>query len=205
MFARMSAAVKGFTTATSFGTQAMKILKLAMITSGIAVILLAVAVGFMLIKNNMDKFKEAGAKGLKVVGDAFKIIKDAAMEIVRPIMDLFASFGDGAEGAGGAVSGLGNIFNVLAGALKFVANMFSWLVKTIIQPYLYIIVNIVKFVISLFTGQWMNALKALGAAFGGAFALIGKLVLGTMAFLVKQVINIIFNKNRTEACNIQEW
>ena len=192
MFAKMSAAVKGFTTATSFGTQAMKILKLAMITSGIAVILLAVAVGFMLIKNNMDKFKEAGAKGLKVVGDAFKIIKDAAMEVVRPIMDLFASFGDGAEGAGGAVSGLGNIFNVLAGALKIVANMFSWLVKTIIQPYLYIIVNIVKFVISLFTGKWMDALKSLGAAFGGAFALIGKLVLGVMAFLVKQIINIIF-------------
>ena len=192
MFARMSAAVKGFTAATTFGTQAMKILKLAMITSGIGVIILAVAVGFMLIKNNMDKFKEAGSKGLKVVGDAFKIIKDAAMEVVRPIVDLFASFGDGAEGAGGAVSGLGNIFNVLAGALKIVANMFSWLVKTIIQPYLYIIVNIVKFVISLFTGKWMDALKSLGAAFGGAFALIGKLVLGTIGFLVKQIINIIF-------------
>lgn len=192
MFARMSAAVKGFTAATSFGTQAMKILKLAMITSGIGVIILAVAVGFVLIKNNMDKFKEAGSKGLKVVAEAFKIIKDAAMEVVRPIVDLFASFGDGAEGAGGAVSGLGNIFNVLAGALKIVANMFSWLVKTIIQPYLYIIVNIVKFVISLFTGKWMDALKSLGAAFGGAFALIGKLVLGVMAFLVKQIINIIF-------------
>ena len=191
-FARMSAAVKGFATATSLGTQALKIMKLTLIASGIGIIILAIGVAVMLVMKNMDKFKEAGSSGIKVVKEAFDTVKNAVLELVRPIIDLFSSFGNGAEGASGAVSGLGNIFNVLVGVLKIVANVFSWLVKTIIQPYLYIIVNIVKFVISLFTGQWMDALSSLGAAFGGAFALIGKIVLGSMAFLVKQVINIIF-------------
>jgi TP901 family phage tail tape measure protein len=191
-FARMSAAVKGFVTATNLGTAALKIMKLTLIASGIGIIILAIGVAVMLVMKNMDKFKEAGSSGIKVVKEAFDIFKNAVLELARPIIDLFSSFGNGAEGASGAVSGLGNIFNVLVGVLKIVANVFSWLVKTIIQPYLYIIVNIVKFVISLFTGQWMDALKSLGAAFGGAFALIGKIVLGSMAFLVKQVINIIF-------------
>lgn len=191
-FARMRAGVAGF--AKSFGlvNNAIKLTKLTLIASGIGVIILSVGVAVMLVMKNMDKFKQAGASGLKVVKESFDIVKNAAMEIIRPIMDLFGSFGDGSQGAEGAVSGIGNAFNALAGVLKFVANMFSWLVKTIIQPYMYVIVNIVKFVISLFTGKWMDALKSLGAAFGGAFALIGKIILNIMAFIVKQVINLIF-------------
>jgi TP901 family phage tail tape measure protein len=191
-FARMKAGVLGF--AKSFGVvnNAIKLTKLTLIASGIGIIILAVGVAVMLVMKNMDKFKQAGAGGLKVVKEAFDIVKNAAMELIRPILDLFGSFGDGSQGAEGAVSGIGNAFNALAGVLKFVANMFSWLVTTIIQPYMYVIVNIVKFVISLFTGNWMDALKSLGAAFGGAFALIGKIILNIMALIVKQVINLIF-------------
>jgi hypothetical protein len=191
-FAKMSAAVKGFVSSTALATNAIKIMKMTLIASGIGAVILAIGVAIMLIKRNMDQFKEAGKSGLKTVKEAFGIVKNAALELIRPILDLFASFGSGAEGAGGAVSGLGGLFNALAGALKFVAQIFSWLVTTIIQPYLYIVMNLVKFVINLFQGKWMDALKALGAAFGGAFALIGKIVLNIMGFIVKQVINLIF-------------
>ena len=191
-FAKMSAAVKGFVSSTALATNAIKIMKMTLIASGIGAVILAIGVAIMLIKRNMDQFKEAGKSGLKTVKEAFGIVKNAALELIRPILDLFASFGSGAEGAGGAVSGLGGLFNALAGALKFVAQIFSWLVTTIIQPYLYIVMNLVKFVINLFQGKWIDALKALGAAFGGAFALIGKIVLNIMGFIVKQVINLIF-------------
>jgi TP901 family phage tail tape measure protein len=197
MFARMSAAVKGFTTATSFGTQAMKILKLAMITSGIAVILLALAVGFMLIKNNMDKFKEAGAKGLKVVGEAFKIVKNAVMEIIRPVVDLFSHFGNGSEGSAGAVEGIGNAFNKLAGVLKWVAGMFAKLVEVYIKPYMYMIVNIVGAVVSLFQGKWKKAFSFLIAAvafaveiFINLFAIAFKIIVSLAGGLVKGVISV---------------
>lgn len=191
-FARMRAGVMGFAKSFSFVNNAIKLTKVTLIASGIGIIILSIGVAVMLIMKNMDKFKEAGSKGLKVVGEAFKIIKNAAMELVRPIVDLFASFGSGAEGTAGAVSGLGNIFNALANVLKFVAQIFSWLVTTIIQPYLYIVVNIVKFIINLFSGNFTEALKSLGAVFAGVFGMIAKLGLEIVGFLVKQIINIFF-------------
>lgn len=191
-FARMRAGVMGFAKSFSLVNNAIKLTKVTLIASGIGIIILSIGVAVMLIMKNMDKFKEAGSKGLKVVGEAFNIIKNAAMELVRPIVDLFASFGSGAEGTEGAVSGLGNIFNALANVLKFVAQVFSWLVTTIIQPYLYIVVNIVKFIINLFSGNFTEALKSLGAVFAGVFGMVAKLGLEIVGFLVKQIINIFF-------------
>lgn len=197
-FARMKAAMLGFTKATTLGTQAMKILKIAMISSGIGAILLAVAVGFILIKNNMEKFKEAGGKGLQVVADAFRIVKNAALEIVRPIVDLFAHFGNGSKGSAGAVEGIGNAFSKVAVVIKFVANMFAMVVQKFIQPYLYMIVNIVAAVVSLFQGNWKKAFTFLMTAvafavdfFVNAFALGFKAIVSLAGGLVKAVVSII--------------
>ena len=196
-FLRMKTAMIGFTNATSFGTKAMKLLKLAMISSGIGAILLILAVGFILIKNNMDKFKEAGAKGLKVVGEAFKIVKNAVMEIIRPVVDLFSHFGSGSEGSAGAVEGIGNAFNKLAGVLKWVAGMFAKLVEVYIKPYMYMIVNIVAAVVSLFQGKWKKAFSFLIAAvafaveiFINLFAIAFKIIVSLAGGLVKGVISV---------------
>ena len=195
-FLQMKTAMMGFTNATSFGTKAMKLLKLAMISSGIGAILLILAVGFILVKNNMDKFKEAGAKGLKVVGEAFKIIKNAVMELIRPIVDLFSHFGSGSEGSAGAVEGIGNAFNKLAGVLKWVAGMFAKLVEVYIKPYLYMIVNIVAAVVSLFQGKWKKAFSFLIAAvafaveiFINLFAIAFKIIVTLSGGLVKGVVS----------------
>jgi TP901 family phage tail tape measure protein len=197
-FARMSAAVKGFTTATNLGTTAMKILKIAMISSGIGAIILAIGVAFVLIKNNIEGFKKAGSSGLKVVGDAFRTIKDAAMEVVRPIVDLFAHFGNGAKGSEGAVQGLGKAFSGIAVVFKFVANMFKMVVENFIKPYLYVIINIVAAVVSLFQGNWKKAFSFLMAAvafaaefFVNAFALGFKAIVSLTGGLVKGVVSLI--------------
>jgi len=196
--ARMKVAMHGFVTSTTLGTKALKILKFAMISSGIGAILLAIGVGFILIKNNMDKFKEAGGAGLKVVGDAFRVVKNAALEIVRPIVDLFAHFGSGSAGSAGAVEGIGNAFNKVAGVIKFVANMFAMVVKKFIQPYLYMIVNIVAAVVSLFQGNWKKAFSYLMTAvafavdyFVNVFALGFKLIVSLAGGLVKGVVSIL--------------
>ena len=152
----MKAAVMGFARSFKIIDTAIKLTKMTLIASGIGAVLLAIGVGFILIKNNMDKFKESGASGLKVVGQAFRILKDALLEIVRPVIDLFAHFGSGSQGASGAVEGIGNAFGKVANVLKWLAGMFALVVKNFIQPYLYMIVNIVAAVVSLFQGNWKN-------------------------------------------------
>ena len=197
-FARMSAAMKGFATATNLGTAALKIMKLTLIASGIGIIILSIGVAVMLVMKNMDKFKKAGAGGLKALKEAFDIVKNAAMEVIRPIIDLFSSFGNGAQGTEGAVSGIGNAFNALAGVIKFVAKLFASVVEKFIKPYLYMIVNIVGAVVSLFQGNWKKAFSFLmaGVAFAvdffvNAFALGFKLIVSLAGGLVKAVVSII--------------
>ena len=194
---RMKVAMSGFMNATKLGTLALKLMKLAFISSGIGAILLAVAVGFVLIKNNMDKFKTAGSSGLKVVAETFRIVKNAVLEIVRPIVDLFAHFGNGSKGASGAVEGIGNAFNGLAKVLKWVAGMFAMVVDKFIKPYLYMIVNIVGAVVSLFQGNWKKAFSFLMAAvafavdfFVNAFAIGFKIVVSLAGGLLKGIVSI---------------
>lgn len=196
--ARMKVAMSGFTNATKIGTTAIKLLKLSLVASGIGIVLLAIGVAFILIKNNMDKFKEAGGKGLKVIGDAFKIVKNAAMEIVRPIVDLFAYFGSGSQGSAGAIEGIGNAFNKLSSVITWVANMFAMLVNKFVKPYMYMIINIVGAVVSLFQGNWKKAFSFLMAAVAFAvefmvnvFATGFKVIVSLAGGLLKGIVSII--------------
>ena len=197
-FARMKAAVMGFARSFKIVDTAIKLTKLTLIASGIGAVLLAIGVGFILIKNNMNKFKESGASGLKVVGQAFTILKDALLEIVRPVIDLFAHFGKGSTGAAGAVEGIGTAFGKVANVLKWLAGMFALVVKKFIQPYLYMIVNIVAAVVSLFQGNWKKAFSFLMTAvafavdfFVNAFAIGFKLIVSLAGGLVKGVVSIL--------------
>lgn len=198
LFAKMKAGMTGFMNATNLGTKALKLMKLAMLSSGIMVAILAISVAVMLVKNNMDKFKKAGSEGLKKIGDAFNIVKNALLEIVRPFMDLFAKFGSGSEGATGAVEGIGSAFNKLGSVIKWLANMFKSLVEKFIQPYLYMIMNIVGAVVSAFQGKWGKAfgfLKAAGAFatefLVNAFALAFKAIISLIGMLVKGIISAL--------------
>jgi TP901 family phage tail tape measure protein len=191
-FAQMRAGVMGF--AKSFGlvNNAIKLTKITLIASGIGVIILSIGVAVMLVMKNMDKFKQAGASGFGTLKKIFGTLKQTIESLARPFIDLFSSFGNGAKDSEGAVQGLGNAFNALTKVLEFVANMFKWLVENIIQPYLYGVVNLVKFVVNIFQGKWSDALKALAGAFANVFGGIAKLGIEVIAFLIKQIINILF-------------
>lgn len=198
MLARMSTAMRGFVNSTNFGTKAIKLMKIAMMSSGILAVMLAIGVAVVIVKNNMNKFAEAGKTGMKIVGGALKTIKDAALEIVRPIMDLFSHFGKGGQGAEGAAEGIGNAFNKLAGIFKWLANMFKMVVEKFIQPYLYFIINIVAAVVSLFQGKWKQAFKYLMAAvafavevFINTFALGFKIIVSLIGGFIKAAISLL--------------
>lgn len=191
-FARMQASVGGF--AKSFGlvNNAIKLTKITLIASGIGIIILSLGVAITLVMKNMDKFKQSGASGFATIKKVLGTLKTTFESLIRPIVDLFSSFGSGADGAEGAIGGLGSAFNGLTKILEFVANVFKFLVENIIQPYLYGIVNLVKFVVNIFQGKWGDALKALAAAFANVFGGVVKLGITIMSFLVKQIINLIF-------------
>ena len=180
-------AMKGFMGATKGGTMALKLMKLALISSGIGVIILLIGVAVMVIVKNFDKFKSAGAGAFAKIKEAFNIFKDALKEVARPFLDLFAMFDKGGKGGKSAVGGLARAFGGIATAVKWVAGLFKQFVMNVIQPYLYMIINIVMFVVSIFKGNWKDAFGFLLAAVSQVI----KFVIQGFVLLVKGMIQLI--------------
>jgi len=184
---KITAAMKGFMLATNLGTKALKLMKIAMISSGILIALLAIGVVIMLVKNNMEKFKTSGKAAMDKIKAAFDIFKNALLEIIRPIMDLFSTFGTGGEGAEGAISGISKAFGKVADVITWLAKLFASFVKNYVQPYMYMIINIVAAVVSLFQGNWGKAFDYLTAAVGWA----AKIVVKVLSFAFGAVAKVV--------------
>ena len=180
-------AMKGFASSTRLGTIALKIFKLAMISTGIGVAIAAIGIAVLVIVKNFDKFKTAGAGAFNTIKQAFTIFKNALLEIARPFLDLFAQFGKGGAQGKSAIGGLAAAFGGIAKAVKFVANLFMKFVVGVIQPYLYMIINIVMFVVSIFKGNWGDAFDFLKAA---VYQVV-KFVVQGFALLIKGVIQVV--------------
>lgn len=180
-------AMKGFMSATKGGTIALKLMKLALISSGIGVAIAVIGIAVLVIVKNFDQFKKSGAGAFASLKAAFSIFKDALKEVARPFLDLFAMFGKGGKEGKSAVGGLAAAFGLIAKAVKFVAGLFKKFVMNVIQPYLYMIINIVMFVVSIFTGKWGDAFGYLTAA----VSQVAKFVVQAFALLVKGMISLI--------------
>lgn len=180
-------AMKGFASATKLGTLALKLMKFAMISTGIGVLIAAVGIAVLVIVKNFDKFREAGSGAFSKIKAAFNIFKNALLEIARPFLDLFAMFGKGGKEGKSAVGGLAAAFGGIATAVKFVAGLFQKFVTNVIQPYLYAIMNIVMFVVSIFTGKWGDAFGFLTAV----VSQVAKFVVQAFALLVKGMISLV--------------
>jgi phage-related protein len=196
-FAKAAAGVKGFVTNIKFANVAMKILRLTMLATGIGAIVLGIGVAVMLVVKNFGMFKEKAAGPLRGLAFAFGVIKKALMEITRPIQDLFAQFGGGAKGTEGSVNGLVTIFRQFVKVVQMVAQAFKSLVENIIKPYLYAVVNIVMAVVSMFKGNWGDALKFLTAAFArvaevlvSIWQAVMKVMIKVAGFIVKAIITV---------------
>jgi phage-related protein len=196
-FAKAAAGVKGFVTNIKLANVAMKILRLTMLATGIGAIVLGIGVAVMLVVKNFGAFKEKAAGPLRGLAYAFGVIKKALMEITRPIQDLFAQFGGGAKGTEGSVNGLVTIFRQFVKVVQMVAQAFKSLVENIIKPYLYAVVNIVMAVVSMFKGNWGDALKFLTAAFArvaevlvSIWQAVMKVLIKVAGFIVKAIISL---------------
>lgn len=189
-FRLMASGVMNFVKSLKIARMAAVAFRAALLFTGIGAIIAGIAAVVYLVIKNMDKIKNS-TKAWNKLKVAFDIIKNAALEIVRPIQDLFAAFGGGGDDAEAAGNGIAKAFEGISAAVLFVAKMFKWLVKKVIQPYLYGIVNIVMAVISLFKGNWQDALKFLIAAFASVIKGIVNLFIGMAKGLVKIVVGIV--------------
>jgi hypothetical protein len=166
IFGKLKAGVTGLTSTFKIATLASRAFKIALLMTGVGAVVMGIAAVVFLVVKNMDKIRGATA-GWNALKDVFDIIKSAIGEIIRPIQDMLAAFGSGGDGAASAGDAIAKAFIGIAKAIKFVANLFKVFVVNVIQPLMYSIVNIVMAVISLFKGNWADAMKFLIAAFAG--------------------------------------
>jgi tetratricopeptide (TPR) repeat protein len=185
-FKTMATAMGGFTRNVKLATSAMKIMRLVMISTGIGVIILGIGLAIMLVVKNFSTFKEKSSGAINSVKQAFKTFMSALKEIARPILDLFKSFDDGGAKGKSAIGGLSKAFGGIAKAISFVADLFKKFVLNFIQPYLYYIVNLVMVVVSIFQGNWGNALDFLISAFSH----VGKIIVVIMKFAFKALVAV---------------
>lgn len=181
-------AMMGFMNATKLGTVALKVMKVALVSSGIGAVLVGIGLAVGLFVKNFDEIKKKSAGPLRGLSFAFGIIKKSISELTRPIIDLFAYFGDGSSGVEGFVSGASNGFKKLVSAVLVVAKVFKFLVNNIIKPYMYAIINVVMFVVKIFQGKWGDAAKFLVAALSQA----GVLLVNIARVSIKGILSIFF-------------
>lgn len=180
----MTTAMGGFMKSTKLGTIALKLMKVALISSGIGAIMLGIGVAVYIIVKNFDKFKDKASGAILRVKNAWAIFKEAIMMIIQPFVNLFAMLDGGSKKGGDAVGGLAKAFDGIGKVLQKVAQWFKMLVENFIQPYLYMIIDIVMFVVSIFQGNWGKAFDFLVAAVSGA----AKLVIKLFAALLKAAV-----------------
>lgn len=180
----MTTAMGGFMKATKLGTVALKLMKIALISTGIGAIMLGIGVAVYIIVKNFDKFKDKASGAILRVKNAWGIFKSAIESLIKPFVDLFSMFDSGSKKGGSAVGGLSKAFDVVAKVIQKVAQWFKMLVENFIQPYLYMIIDIVMFVVSIFKGNWGDAFNFLVAAVSGAVKLVIKLIAALLKGMV---------------------
>lgn len=180
----MTTAMTGFMKATKLGTIALKLMKIALISSGIGAIMLGIGVAVYIIIKNFDSFKSKASSAILRVKNAWAVFKEAIGALIQPFVDLFSIIGGGSKKGGDAVGGLAKAFDGIGKVLQKVSQWFKMLVENFIQPYLYMIIDIVMFVVSLFQGNWGKAFDYLVAAVSGAVKIVIKLIAALLKGMV---------------------
>lgn len=191
---KMSTAMLGFVKNLKLATLAGRIFKMTLMFSGVGAIIAVVAGIIYLVVQNLDKIK-GSAKVMEPLKRAFTAVKDAVFMVIRPIQDLFAQFGSGADEGEKSGNAIVSAFEGIAAAVEFVAGLFKLFVEKVIQPYLYGIVNIVMAVVSMFKGNWDDAFKFLLAGVGsivkGVINLFIGLGVGIVNVLAKAITIVL--------------
>jgi TP901 family phage tail tape measure protein len=187
VMAKARVAMMGFMNATKLGTTAIKLMKIALVSSGVGILLLGIAGAAVFIGKNFEEIKKKSEFAFGRIGAIIQSLKEAFIELIRPIIDMFALISGGGEGSEGAIDGIAKAFGKIAHAVSFVAEYIKKFVVSVIQPYLYAIINIVMAVVSAFRGEWGKAGKYLVAAISWA----GKMFVNIIAGMLKGAVAIV--------------
>ena len=171
--------LQAFSSMIMHSTKVFNVLKFAIISSGIGLVLLAVAAVVMIVMKNFDKFKKAIEPAIKAFKDTFNILKEALMSIIQPFLDFIAGFISGSDKAGGAVNGIAAVINFLAKLIKGVASVIAFLMRNVVakaigfilKPIAALIRGIANFVggfIKIFKGDFMAGIKQVLTGIGQA-------------------------------------
>jgi TP901 family phage tail tape measure protein len=187
--------LKAFSSMIMHSTKVFNVMKFAIISSGIGLVLLAVAAVVMIVMKNFDKFKKAVEPAIKAFKDTFNILKEALMSIIQPFLDFIAGFISGSDKAGGAVNGIAAVINFLAKLIKGIASVIAFLMRNVIakgislllKPIAALIRGIVNFIggfIKIFKGDFMAGIKQVLSGVGQA--IIG--LMGPFAHVFRFII-----------------
>lgn len=191
---KLTTLTMGFMKNLKLATIAAKIFRMTLMFTGIGAIIAVVAGVIFLVVKNLDKIR-GSAKVMEPLKRAFTAVKDAVFMIIRPIQDLFAQFGSGADEGERSGNAIVKAFEGIAAAVEFVAGLFRSFVEGVIQPYLYGIVNIVMAVVSVFKGNWRDAfvflLAGVGSVVKGVINLFVGLGSGIISIIAKAITIVL--------------
>ena len=176
---------QGFTTAKlleAVFVKSSKMIKLAMLGTGLGAALLIVGAAVVFIIAKFDKFKEAGSRALEPIKNAWNNLKSVMMEVGTAIFAAFEVLFGAEEGTDGMVEGFSGVQKVMEGVgtvLEFLSRVFISVMKGILQP---IIIGFLHVVRTVVTGI-QTALAFLGEHWKG----IGKVI----SVIVQVILRII--------------
>tara|TARA_B100002019_G_C21274847_1_gene604764 strand:+ start:9010 stop:14403 length:5394 start_codon:yes stop_codon:yes gene_type:complete len=188
-FKSMSAGAFGFSKSLLHVTKVMKLLKIALVSTGIGAILIGIGALIAVVVKNFDKIKDAAGNAMGKLSSAFEAVKRAVMAIIRPFVDLIASLAGAGESVGG-VDALGSAFESVAGFIEKAALKVEEFVVNYVQPLLYHAMSIIGGVIKAVGGVFKAVVQLIDVFRGGGTSIgdVLNTLLGAIKALAKGLL-----------------
>jgi phage-related protein len=207
-FSKASTGMMSFGKSILSGSKMFKILRVAMMSTGILAVIMAITAGvFFLIKT----FQNMGAKSAAVTKNfkaAWNSIKAAISAIIKPIKDtigtLVIMMGNATGGAGGAGKAIENISEKIKSFAESVKNFVTKYIVPVIETVMKAvidvirgIVNFIKGIIEIVKGNWgkgfkliLKGLAMFARAFISIWATIQRITIKIIASIAKAIVNL---------------
>lgn len=220
-FARARVGMMAFTRSVLSGSKAFKILKIAMISTGIGALVLGIAAAIAIVVKNFDKIRTAAAPGIEALKTAFSTLLAIGKALLAPFLDFFAAIA-GSDGGASKANGIAEAFNKIAKFIEIAAKAVQDFVNKYVVPLLYnalgAIMNVIKGIGKFIQGimklkdNWREGLsmmwegmKKVGGAILGFFVSTVLRFLVMNAFRVVRLIVMAFTNLGKGVVNIFRW
>lgn len=210
IFARMSAAVKGFSKSLVSATKFTKVFGMALMATGVVAVLIGIAAVVVILINKIREGGKTMDGVKKTFKEAWSIIKIAIKAVIEPIRGAIGAL-IGLAGKGDSVgSGMQGIANTVKSIAESVSNFITKyivpLIKFVMTQAVDLIkgvVRIVKGFIEIFQGDWKkglaNILKGIIGFVRVAINIFFGLINGYITlygFMYKTIVSITFKLSK---------